>query len=753
LVDLLAGLNEAQREAVLHDTGPAMIIAGAGSGKTRVLTHRLAYLIQQGKADAFNLLALTFTNKAAREMRARIERLIGGEGRNIAMGTFHSIFSRILRIEAETLGYTNNFTVYDDDDSTSLVRNIVKELKLDDKQYKPRNILHRISHAKNYLVAPNEYLDRYATDDWADVTAKVYAIYQTRLFNSNAMDFDDLLFNMVRLFEKSTQALYKYQHRFRYIMVDEYQDTNHAQYVITKKLAAVTENLTVVGDDAQSIYSFRGADIQNILSFKRDYPDVKIYKLEQNYRSTGTIVAVGNEIIANNKNQIPKLVYTENETGESIRVLIGNTEQEEAQRVVDAIREQKMLAGLYNKDFALLYRTNAQSRALEDGLRRAGIVYKIYGGLSFYKRKEVKDVVAYLRMATNPKDEEALKRIINYPARGIGEVTIDRIVVAANDNRLTMWDVLQNIQQYGLGRNAAALEQFAVQIRSFGVVAAKETAYEAVAHIAKQSGILKELHQDNSTEGLSRWENVQELINAAREYTDNPAVEDKSLKGFLAEIALFTDQDEKVANPDFVTLMTIHAAKGLEFKSVFVVGLEEGLFPGMMALQSRADLEEERRLFYVACTRAEKFLTFSLARSRFKYGSLTYNEPSRFLSEIDGRYIKYPAGPKPSTPPLPLPQTDFFSPISKPGQNKLADRRAPATPNTTPSTARTGAAEFAGDDLRDLAVGMRVEHNKFGIGTVQMIDGRAGEQRAIIHFQLKGPTTILLKYARLRILK
>ncbi len=748
--DLLSGLNEAQRAAALHDAGPAIMIAGAGSGKTRVLTHRLARLIREGKSDAFQLLALTFTNKAAKEMRARIERLIGSEARNIVMGTFHSVFSRILRIEAEVLGYTRSFTVYDDEDSLALIRSIIKELKLDDKHYKPRALSNRISHAKNYLVSANEYMDRYSIDEWAEVAAKVYGIYQVRLFNSNAMDFDDLLFNMVKLFDKSPQALYKYQHRFKYVMVDEYQDTNHAQYIITKKLAAVHENISVVGDDAQSIYSFRGADIQNILNFKKDYPDCALYKLEQNYRSTGIIVSVGNEIIANNKNQIPKLVYTENETGDPVRVLLGATEQEEAQRVVDAIREQKMIKGLFNKDIALLYRTNAQSRALEDGLRRAGLPYKIFGGLSFYKRKEVKDVVAYLRLATNPKDEEALKRVINYPGRGIGDVTLDRIIAASGEQRISLWEVLQNVQQHGLGRAANALEGFSTLIRSFIAVANKETAYEAVAHIAKHSGILKELHQDNSTEGLSRYENVQELINAAREYTES-ASEDKSLRGFLSEIALFTDQDQDVENPDFVTLMTIHAAKGLEFKSVFVVGLEEGLFPGMMAMQSRADLEEERRLFYVACTRAERFLNFSFARSRFKFGSLTYNEPSRFIAEIDARYLQMPPANQARSLP-PLPQTDFFSSATAPGANKLIDRRAPATQATYVED-----PNFCGEDaatlMQTLAIGMRVEHNKFGLGTVQQLEGARTDLRATITFDLKGPKTILLKYAKLRVVK
>jgi DNA helicase-2/ATP-dependent DNA helicase PcrA len=746
LPPFLEQLNEAQRAAAMHTQGPAMVIAGAGSGKTRVLTYRIAYLLNQKLADPFQLLALTFTNKASREMRERISRLVGpSDARALFMGTFHSIFSRFLRVEAEHLGYTSAFTIYDDDDSQSLVKSIVKELQLDDKTFKPRTIQNRISSAKNHLVSPQVFAEKWVDDDFTAVAAKVYAIYQSRLFQSNAMDFDDLLYNMVVLFEKQPAALYKYQHKFKYVMVDEYQDTNHAQYIITKKLAAVHENLVVVGDDAQSIYSFRGANIENILSFQKDYPDFKLYKLEQNYRSTGIIVSVANEVIAHNKHQIPKLVYTDNEEGELVRVIATGTEQEEAQRVVDTIREQKMVSNFFNRDIAVLYRTNAQSRAIEDGLRRAGITYRIYGGLSFYKRKEVKDVVAYLRLAINAADEEALKRVVNYPARGIGDVTMERLLVMANERHCSLWEALNDVRSQSLGRTTSTLEQFALLIKSFQAVAARETAYEAVNHIAKHSGILKELHKDNSTEGLSRWENVQELINAAREFTDQIDLEDRSLKAFLSEIALFTDQDATAQNDDFVTLMTIHAAKGLEFKSVFVVGLEEGLFPSMMAQQSREDLEEERRLFYVAVTRAEKKLTLSNARSRFRYGSIQYNEPSRFLEEIDTKYLKLPPAPSKlsATPSGRHPNSPYALNAPLP-QRPLRMEQRPAI---------TGSdSDYPPADANLLAVGTGVEHSKFGRGTVVRLDGSTTDVRAVIRFEVGGEKTIILKYARLKVL-
>ncbi|MDX2062004.1 MAG: UvrD-helicase domain-containing protein [Bacteroidia bacterium] len=752
----VAGLNPQQRAAVLHGTGPAMIIAGAGSGKTRVLTHRLAYLLATGAADAFELLALTFTNKAAREMRARIEQLVGPESRNIPMGTFHSLFSRILRIYAEKVDYTPNFTIYDTEDSRSLIKTILKELRLDDKKYKPNHIHGTISNAKNYLVTPAEFAQKYATDHMSEVAAKVYHTYQSRLVAADAMDFDDLLVNMVALFQRAPEVQHKLAHRYRYIMVDEYQDTNHAQYIITRKLSAVHENVTVVGDDAQSIYSFRGANIENILNFQKDYPDAAVYKLEQNYRSTGIIVDVANAVIAQNKHQIPKVVFTENPRGELIHVLEAASDQDEAQRVVDRIREQKFGRQLLNKEFAILYRTNAQSRVLEDQLRRAGIVYRIFGGLSFYKRKEVKDVVAYLRLAINPRDEEALVRVINYPARGIGDTSIDRVRVAAHEGGLGFWEALQRAEELGVGRTGGVIRQFVLLVKSFGAVAAKENAYAAVEHIAKHSGILKELHRDNSTEGLSRWENVQELINAAREFADDNRRDDHSLAAFLAEIALFTDADEKSATDDYVSLMTIHAAKGLEYKSVFVVGLEEGLFPGQMAMQDRADLEEERRLFYVAVTRAREALTLSWAKQRFRYGQLQFGEQSRFLEEIDPQYLKLPPAPRVQhLESLKEARADLRQPLAQRTPTPAAPRSPQSPYRTQPTPApRTSSAPLnplEGDDLTDLCEGMQVEHFKFGRGVVTGVDGAGEGRRAHIRFEHRGDKTLLLRYAKLKI--
>ncbi|MFN8923731.1 MAG: ATP-dependent helicase [Sphingobacteriia bacterium] len=747
--EFLQALNPAQRQAAMHTTGPAMIIAGAGSGKTRVLTYRLAYLLRQHLADPFELLALTFTNKAAKEMRERIGSIVGGQARSIQMGTFHSLFSRILRAEAERLGYTADFTIYDAEDSQNLIKALIKERKLDDKRYKPRVVQSIISNAKNWLVNPARFEKEHATDEFQELVAQLYKEYNERLFKANAMDFDDLLVNMVVMLDTHPDLLHKYQHRFRFILVDEYQDTNFAQYTILKKLAAVHENLTVVGDDAQSIYSFRGANIQNILNFQKDYPDAKVYKLEQNYRSTGTIVQAANSIIANNKYQLQKNVFTENPVGEPIWILTAASELDEAQRVVDSLREQKMVHGYYNRHFAVLYRTNAQSRAIEDGLRRASIPYRVFGGLSFYKRKEIKDVLAYLRLGLNPHDEEAFKRVVNYPTRGIGDTTLERLLTVARSQGTSLWETAQNAEALGLGRSAAALQLFVTLVQSFQAMAPTEPAHETVTYVARHSGILKELHKENTPESRSRWENVQELINAAREYTENEAVTDKSLKGFLAEIALYTDQDQKEEeNPDYVTLMTIHAAKGLEFKSVFVVGLEEDLFPSAMSINSREDMEEERRLFYVAVTRAEERLALTHARSRFRFGSLTHPEPSRFLDEVDEQYVKRSQLPteRPDSPAIPRPEargTGRIIPTSRIEQippRKQAEQAAATIPG-----------DFKASDLEKLAVGQAVVHNRFGSGRVVELDGEGSGRRAIIHFKVGGKKTLILKYAKLMI--
>jgi DNA helicase II / ATP-dependent DNA helicase PcrA len=624
MMDYLAGLNDRQREAVLHIDGPIMIVAGAGSGKTKVLTTRIIHLMANG-VDAFNILALTFTNKAAKEMKERVERILGdGEARNLYIGTFHSVFARILRFEADKIGYPRNFTIYDTDDAKAVIKTVVNELNLDDKHYKPNIVYNRISSAKNALVGPEEYRNDYAIqqEDMRSnrpAIAQIYDAYAKRCFRNGAMDFDDLLLKFYELLKNVPESLAKYQRKFKYILIDEYQDTNPAQYEIIKLLGAMHENVCVVGDDAQSIYSFRGATIQNILQFQKDYDEVKMVKLEQNYRSTQSILHVANEVIRNNKGQIEKVLFTENAEGEKIRLVRTMTDNDEGKFVADSIQEQKLRNHYSNKDFAILYRTNAQSRAFEEALRRMGIAYTIYGGISFYQRKEIKDLVAYLRIIVNPKDEEALKRIINYPARGIGKTTIDRLVLAANENNKTMWDVLTNAAMYGFKAGTlSALDEFVIMIKSFASMLEKQNAYDVAFHVGKQTGLVKELFNDKSTEGITRYENIQELLNSIKEWVDdatnrsqidedgivieeNPtnSTNGAGLAAYLQQITLLTDADEKDPDADTVKLMTIHAAKGLEFSCVFAAGLEEMLFPNAMAINTREELEEERRLFYV----------------------------------------------------------------------------------------------------------------------------------------------------------
>jgi DNA helicase-2/ATP-dependent DNA helicase PcrA len=737
-MDFLTELNEAQRAAVTSVEGPNMIIAGAGSGKTRVITYRLAFLMQQGLADPFELLALTFTNKAAKEMRERIEKIVGKEAKSIWMGTFHSIFSRILRVHAEKLNYTKDFTIYDSDDSQSLIRSIIKELKFDDKTHKPKAVQSIISMAKNNLINAEEYEQKYVMDARTEVIAKVFKAYTNRCFKANAMDFDDLLVKPLELFVAYPEVLHRYQHQFRYIMVDEFQDTNYAQYLITRKLGAVHENICVVGDDAQSIYAFRGATIQNILNFKRDYPDVKTHKLEQNYRSTSVIVNTANSIIANNLNQLEKTVFTDNEEGEKVKLIAAENELDEARRVVDIIREQKQVQNYFNKDFAILYRTNSQSRSMEDALRKAGIAYRIYGGLSFYRRKEIKDMVAYLRMALNPRDEEALKRIINFPARGIGPTTMNHLLATAGEWKVSLWEVLERTPEAGFSVMAEnALLRFVNMIKGFQGAAQTETAFEAASYIAKNSGLLAEFHSDDSLEGKSRWQNVQELLNAIQEFTQNPEDKTPTLDSFLSEIALFTDQDEKDKNEDrdTVSLMTLHSAKGLEFSSVFLVGVEEGLFPGALSITSREDLEEERRLFYVGITRAMKKLQISYARTRNRYGSFTHNEPSRFIREIKPTFLQ------------PMSAEVQRTVLQKIGTAPIPQRRPGVKDPVLPPD-----PDFVGDDLTGLTVGMRVEHNKFGKGLVLQLEGKEDDKKATIQFDSKGEKILLLRYAKLRIL-
>ncbi|MFN4082910.1 MAG: ATP-dependent helicase [Bacteroidia bacterium] len=755
-MDYLSLLNPSQRAAVEQIEGPVMIIAGAGSGKTRVLTYRIAHMMQQG-VDPFNILSLTFTNKAAKEMRHRINELVGAEARNLWMGTFHSIFSRILRIESDKIGYPRNFTIYDTDDSKSLIKSIINEMKLDDKLYKPASVLGRISAAKNVLITANQYImsNEYAENDAQSGRPKfgmIFKAYSDRCFKAGAMDFDDLLINTHKLFAEHLDALNKYQHMFKYIMVDEFQDTNHAQYAIIKKLANVNRNIAVVGDDAQSIYAFRGANIQNILGFQRDFDDVKIFKLEQNYRSTKTIVDAASSIIAKNKEQLEKKVWTDNEAGDKIHVIKALTDNEEGKMVASSIFQQKMNSHALNREFAILYRTNAQSRSLEEALRKINIPYKIYGGLSFYQRKEIKDLLAYFRVAINPHDEEALKRIINYPARGIGKTTMDKIQLISAQQNLSYWQVIENAVQYGI-KSASVIEDFVTMIKSFQTLL-NANAYDAAIHIAKSSGLLKALHEDKTVEGIARYENIEELLNGIKEFSideiidDDEVVKTKTLPDFMADVALLTNDDaDKDPNADTVSLMTIHAAKGLEFKYVYVVGLEENLFPSQLSLNSRQELEEERRLFYVAITRAMKKLTLSFATSRFKFGTIINAEPSRFLTEIDPKYLHFEGlfNSNETQHQPRLNQTMSGLPKNFISMQKAQQKAAPAQQAVDPN--------FVPDDTSNLKAGNKVQHQRFGIGLVNAIEGTGDNKKATITFNTNDKKVIVLKFAKLKILE
>ena len=758
-MDYLKGLNPAQRDAVLQIQGPVMIIAGAGSGKTRVITMRVAHLVASG-VDAFNILVLTFTNKAAREMRERIMHVVGDEAKNIWMGTFHSVFAKILRVEADKIGYPNNFTIYDTDDSKSVIRAILKEMQLDDKLYNANFVYNRISGAKNNLISWQEYQqnEQIQADDFSSgrgQLGKIYETYANRCFRAGAMDFDDLLFKTNELLKRYPEVLNKYQHKFKYLMVDEYQDTNFSQYLIVKKLAAVNENICVVGDDAQSIYAFRGANIQNILNFEKDYPDLKVFKLEQNYRSTQNIVNVANSIIANNKEQLKKNVFSEKEEGDKIKVMRAFSDNEEGKIVAEAIMQERSTKGMKWHDFAILYRTNAQSRSMEEALRKLNIPYKIYGGQSFYQRKEIKDLIAYFRLTINPADEEALKRVINYPRRGIGDTTVDKIILAADQNMVTVWEAVINPSKYLDGRSSAAVGTFATMIQSFQVITRTQSAYDAALHIAQHSGILKDLYEDKSVEGLNRYENIQELLNGIKEFSEREDIEEKGLDVFMQDVALLTSDDKNEdKDADTVSLMTIHSAKGLEFPQVFVVGLEENLFPSQMSLNSRSDLEEERRLFYVAVTRAERKLHISYATSRFKFGTLISCEPSRFLDEIDARYLELDFTAKPA----PSANNPFFdderNSWNKRG-NDVFSKPKPAAPVKTTSIlakAHVPSPGFAPSDTSNLQVGMEVEHERFGFGKVINLEGNKPDIKATIFFKEIGQKQLLLKFAKLRIL-
>jgi len=770
-VNYLNELNTPQKQAVETTEGPVMVIAGAGSGKTRVLTYRIAHLINKG-VDPFNILSLTFTNKAAQEMKERIGKIVGfSEARNLWMGTFHSVFAKILRAEAEKIGYPRNFTIYDTQDSKNLIKTILKELQLDEKIYKPNLVYNRISSAKNNLVTASKYcLDTtIQSEDRQSAKPKigeVYTIYESRCFKSSAMDFDDLLFKTNVLFRDHLDVLHKYQHRFKYILVDEYQDTNFSQYIIVKKLAAVFQNICVVGDDAQSIYAFRGANIQNILNFKTDYPDLKTFKLEENYRSTKNIVQAANCIIKNNKDQIEKNVFTSNSVGNKIEVHRAATDNEEGKIIANLIYDAQQKDHAKPKDFAILYRTNAQSRSMEESLRRKNIPYKIYGGLSFYQRKEIKDLIAYFRLTINPNDEEAIKRVINYPARGIGGTSLDKISIAAVNHQKSIWEVILNLNQFNVDLNngiRTKIGNFVAMIQSFSTQLQLKNAFDLGNEIAATSGILKELFTDRTPEGISRYENIQELLNGLKEFTEtqNELEEDVTPRGlpeFLQDVALLTNADnEKDEEKDKVTLMTIHSAKGLEFPYVYVVGLEENLFPSQMTLTSRADLEEERRLFYVAVTRAEKNLILSFASSRYKWGSLQFSEPSRFISEIDDDFLDFKFSQ--NTPSYSNGADDFdFEKKSFPSAYANKPNKLSATnpqpiqqkPTVVPKNLKKITASTLGNSSAEnlnLKTGMMVNHERFGNGIINELENG----KATINFQDGNTKQLLLKFAKLTI--
>lgn len=770
----LEELNDAQRNAVLHKDGPSMVIAGAGSGKTRVLTYRIAHLIHGG-VDPFNILALTFTNKAAREMKSRISKIVGdNEAKNLWMGTFHSVFAKLLRFEGHHLGFPSNFTIYDTQDSQRLISSIIKEMGLDKDIYKYKQIQQRISAFKNSLITVKAYYNNPELQE-ADAIARkprmgeIYNEYVNRLFKAGAMDFDDLLLRTNELLNLFPEVLVRYQERFKYILVDEYQDTNHSQYLIVKALSDRYQNICVVGDDAQSIYSFRGANISNILNFQRDYDKVAVYRLEQNYRSTNNIVLAANSVISKNKDQIEKQVWTHNPEGDKIIVHRSATDADEGRYVASTLFEWKLNNQLKNGDFAVLYRTNSQSRAIEDALRKRDIPYRIYGGLSFYQRKEIKDVLAYLRLVINPKDEEALMRVINYPTRGIGQTTVDKLVVAAKETGMSIFELLSSENRPFLKLNAGTsnrLENFATMIKSFQILAESADAFALTEHVIKKAGLVLEMKKDGTPEGIARLENLEELLNGIQDFVEGQREIDEatgSISEFLEDVALATDLDKEVGDDDRVALMTIHLAKGLEFPYVFIVGLEEDLFPSAMSMNTRAELEEERRLFYVALTRAEKQAVLTYTINRYRWGKLIDAEPSRFIEEIEDKFLDNQVVDfrKNFSPYL---DTSLFGEVDhsklrtvkpKPGKpssiGRPTEKQLKKLRKIKPTSVQP-AAESATLYV-DLSVGTKVKHERFGTGVVENIEGVGVNKKAEILFESGGLKKLLLKFAKLDIIE
>ena len=738
-MEYLKDLNSNQKQAVLHEKGPCLVIAGAGSGKTRVLTYRIAHLIKNG-VDPFSILALTFTNKAAKEMKERIENIVGTEARNLWMGTFHSIFSRILRSDGYKIGYPSNFTIYDTQDSKNLIKTIVKELNIDPKLYKENIVYNRISNAKNKLISFKEYISNpiLQEEDASSLRPKIgeiYKIYSQRCFKSQAMDFDDLLYNTNVLFSEHIDVLNKYQQLFKHVLIDEFQDTNFCQYLITKRLASVHRNIFVVGDDAQSIYAFRGAEIRNILKFEDDFEELKTVKLEQNYRSTKTIVKAANSVIEKNKSKLSKEVWTENDEGELISIKESFSDNEEGKIVSNLIFEEKNRNQLTNSNFAVLYRTNSQSRSIEEALRRIGIKYKVFGGVSFYQRKEVKDLLAYLRFSINHNDEQSFRRIINYPRRGIGQTSIDKIIISSNKEDKSLWEIISNSSKYLDSRIVNLLKPFTDLIISFNNFSKNNDAFTSASHIASNSGLLKELWDDRSIEGISRYENVQELLNSIKEFIDNEENEEKNLNDFLQDISLMTEQDKNDnSDEEYISLMTIHMAKGLEFPIVFIVGVEEDLFPSQMMISSREDLEEERRLFYVAITRAMRKLYLTYSKTRYRYGMLKDCEKSRFIKEISPVYLDFENKNI---------NKSFVS-------NMLKEKR-----NLSPikKINREKNISFESSQISDLKEGLYVKHPTFGKGKIINLNIDTNQNKATVKFNLVGEKTLLLNFAKLKILK